>query len=71
MSETKNENSLSTVEITISFPSWIRLFVSDILFCPGNTDFAVCNVMFCYLYYQWLIKYSVSDSHFYLFIVFI
>ena len=30
------KRGLSTVEITISFPPWIRSCLLDILFCPGN-----------------------------------
>ena len=41
MSETHNENRFDTVEITILFPPWIRSYLSDILFCPGNT----CTVL--------------------------
>ena len=37
MSETRTKKGLSTVEITISFPPCIRSFLSDILFCLGNT----------------------------------
>ena len=33
----RTKTSLSTVEITISFPPWIRSYLLDILFCPGNT----------------------------------
>ena len=35
------KTGLSTVEIIILFPPWIRSYLSDILFCPGNT----CTVL--------------------------
>ena len=34
---------LSTVEITISSPPWIRSYLSDFLFCPGNTYHTLMN----------------------------
>ena len=33
----RTKTGLATVEITISFPPWFRLYLSDILFCYGNS----------------------------------
>ena len=32
----RTKTCLSTVEIIVSFPPWIRSYSSDILFCIGN-----------------------------------